>query len=101
MSFTALEQSLTLIFIPQLLEISSWRGRGKPHGKQAVKGDVCPSLWARSVLFSDVNRQFYWENTDFSSQLSMDWSQPPSWIWFKALLCYCVNVGHYRSSLAM
>lgn len=74
---------------------------GKPHGKQAVKGAVCPSLQARSVLFSDVNRQFRRENTDFSSQLSMDWSQPPSWIWFKALLCYCVNIGHYRSSLAV
>lgn len=102
MRFTAgLEHSLAFSFILQLLEISSLRRRGMPHGKQAVKGAVCPSLWARSGLFSDVNRQFRFKNTDFSSQLSMDWSPSSAWIWFKALLCYCVNIGHYCSSLPM
>lgn len=66
-----------------------------------MKGAVCPSLRASSVLFSDVNRQFRRENTDFSSQLSMDWSQPPGWISFKALLRYCVKIGHCCSSLAV
>lgn len=53
MSFTAGSGAYSCInfaLIPQLLEISSWRGRGKPHGEQAVKGAVCPSLWARSLL---------------------------------------------------